>query len=169
MKDLSTQYHNRRSSFLSHRQRVMAPLRSIFLSVLVGIALFGVGLQVTHAQSVEVDHEVPSTWSENVGDHFAETLRNPVNEQMRGSAMRLIIRLKATHGEAIDLSACAPVLLDLTTTAETESQRILAITALYETGDLRSLQALAEQVRMAPPSRVRDHAVRILAVHRAAN
>lgn len=144
----------------------MTTLRSLLLATLLASGLLVLGPQDAGAQAAPSPDELPAVWTQNIGTQLTEMLRSP-SEQQREDALLLLIDLKRRHGASLDASKATPVLLKLVDEGSTDNQRILAITALYEMGNPAALKALAQQVHDDPPSRVRQHAARVLAVYRA--
>jgi HEAT repeat protein len=106
-------------------------------------------------------------WSERVGEQFAQTLKTS-SEQHRIEAMRLLVELKYQYGAEVEVREAVAPLLRIVEEGASETEQILAVTALHEIGDEEALRALAQQMKGAPDSRVRQHTLRMLTVRRSA-
>lgn len=165
MKDCSLQPARSHCWFTILRSLV-TPFRSLLIALFLAAGVLALAPQDAGAQTVPSPEELPATWFNNIGTQLSEMIRSP-SQGLREDAMVLLIELKRRHGAALDVSTATPALLRLAEDGPTDTHRILAITALYEMRDPAALQALAEQVHDDPPSRVRRHAARVLAVYRA--
>jgi len=143
----------------------MTTLRSLLLAGILTAGLLALAPQDAGAQPGPSPEEISATWSANIGTQLTDMMRSP-GEKQREDAMVLLIELTRRYGAGIDVRTATPVLLELADEGSTDTHRILAITALYEIGDPAALEALAQQVHDDPPSRVRRHAARVLAVYR---
>jgi hypothetical protein len=107
-------------------------------------------------------------WTQNVGAQLARTLRQ-ASPAHRADAMQTLIQLKYRYGAAVDVSECVPLLLKLATRDDAETgPRMLAITALYRTGNEAALRTLVKRIEDDPSAPVRQHAKRLLAAFRVA-
>lgn len=145
--------------------RPASAFQSLLLAVLVS-GLFALAPQDAGAQTASSSELPPTVWSQNIGAQLAEMLGSP-SEQQREDTLVHLIDLKRRYGASLDASKATPVLLRLADKGSTDTQRMLAITALYELRDPDALKKLAQQAHDDPPSRVRQHAARVLAAYRA--
>jgi HEAT repeat protein len=134
------------------------------------ILLSAVILTPAGAQGQELESQRPTQserWTEHLGAQFAQTLKT-ASEQHRIDALRLLIELKYQYGAEVDAQESVPSLLRIVEGEASETEKILAVTALHEIGDEEALQVLAHQMKGAPDSRVRQHTLRMLMARRSA-
>lgn len=139
----------------------------LFLAGLPASAQAQSSFQTHSSQTRHEDRSASSIWKETVDEQLVRLLRSS-QEGVRADAMRLIIELNARYGEALDLRRCAPRLLHLAKEAPVENHRILALTALYEVRSDETLQQLSRAIPLLSSGRVRQHALRILAMAQSA-
>lgn len=138
-----------------------------FLCVLLSAGLTGEAAAQHSAANAEGSGAPSPEWRKNIGEQLARLLRSP-DPARRAEAMRLVIQLGSKDGEAMNLDPCAPVLLRLAKTEAEEENQILALTALYEVRSERTLRKLAKHTRQFSSERVRQHALRVLALAQSA-
>lgn len=99
----------------------------------------------TRAQAPDSTIARVPVWAQHLGEQLDTELASP-SEDVRRAALQHTAYFASFYGDALDLTATLPELLEIYRSADDEQSRLLAVAALHAIGDESAMQELRNSV-----------------------